>query len=336
MSEHRVPGQLRYLIPRLADGCASNGKVLEGLVLKHGRPGIEAFEESDELAGDSTEYTITFSVPQNVYDHIDLDNLEALEHSLRDELDRVVRVPGEYVRHVLVAVDSERGSDGPVPTPVREQNADLWGGTDYLRLFISHRAEDKALASRMKENCLDYGISCFVAHEDIEPTAEWQSEITRALLSMDALVALLTADFHSSSWTDQEIGAAVGRAVPVIPVSIGCDPYGFIGYIQAIRGSGRSPADLSQNLLNALLYRVEGTRGRMREALVARFEQAASFAHAKELMRLLTKLDALPPDLVGRLAEAPAKNSQVREAHYVPEQLAELVRRLRGQKPPTR
>jgi hypothetical protein len=48
-----------------------------------------------------------------------------------------------------------------------------------------------------------FGVSAFVAHENIEPT-KWQDEIEKALLSMNALAAILMPGFHESKWTDQE------------------------------------------------------------------------------------------------------------------------------------
>ena len=44
-----------------------------------------------------------------------------------------------------------------------------------LRLFISHLAAHREFAKQLQEALLDYGISAFVAHSDIEPTKEWQT-----------------------------------------------------------------------------------------------------------------------------------------------------------------
>jgi hypothetical protein len=100
----------------------------------------------------------------------------------------------------------------------------------YFRLFISHTSSNAALATKLKQKLWFFGISAFVAHEDIEPTREWQIEIESALRTMDGILALLTADFHTSHWTDQEIGSALGRCLPIIPLSVdGTIPYGFMG-----------------------------------------------------------------------------------------------------------
>ena len=112
----------------------------------------------------------------------------------------------------------------------------IWG-VGNVRLFISHNAQDKTLATELKGNLLRiYNVASFVAHEDIAPTDEWQNSISVALASMDILIVLLTDRTYPSKWIDQEIGYALGRDVPVVPVKLGADPHGFIGKYQALNG----------------------------------------------------------------------------------------------------
>lgn len=101
-------------------------------------------------------------------------------------------------------------------------------------MFLSHKSEVKKETANIKDGLRLFGISCFVAHEDIHPTKVWQDEIENALASMDGFVALMTESFHDSDWTDQEVGYAVARGVPIIAVRLGKDPYGFIGKFQAL------------------------------------------------------------------------------------------------------
>ena len=96
-----------------------------------------------------------------------------------------------------------------------------WRGVTQFRLFISHISKDKSKALRLKDSLKPYGISGFVAHEDIHPTLEWQDEIERALRVMDAFIAIHTAGFSSSYWTQQEVGFAIGRDVKVISFKMG-------------------------------------------------------------------------------------------------------------------
>src|SRR5262249_54560409 len=83
----------------------------------------------------------------------------------------------------------------------------------------------------------------FVAHEDIEPSLEWQDVIEEALKTCGAMVAWLTPDFPTSDWTDQEIGYCLARETLVIPVRVGLDPYGFVGKYQGLQGVPTAEGD---------------------------------------------------------------------------------------------
>ncbi|MBT4792216.1 MAG: toll/interleukin-1 receptor domain-containing protein [Halobacteriovoraceae bacterium] len=105
-----------------------------------------------------------------------------------------------------------------------------------LRVFISHRDKHKKDAMALGKNLEILGISSFVAHESITPTTKWKDEIHKGLETMDACIAFLTSDFYDSEWTNQELGYALSRQVPVFLYSVdGTDPKGFHFDIQAIK-----------------------------------------------------------------------------------------------------
>jgi hypothetical protein len=120
-----------------------------------------------------------------------------------------------------------------------------WKDTRKFRLFISHISKDKHRAMRLKECLEPYGITGFVAHEDIHPTVEWQTEILRALHFMDAFIAIHTNGFSNSCWTQQEIGFAVGRGVKIISFKMGEDPTGFIATRQALARGLRTAEEIA-------------------------------------------------------------------------------------------
>lgn len=122
----------------------------------------------------------------------------------------------------------------------------------YFRMFISHITSKKKQASRLKTVLEDYGITSFVAHEDINPTKEWQKEIQRALNSMDCMSAMLYEGFHQSNWCDQEVGIALGRNVTVLPLLPDSDPYGFLGEYQGIKIKGMYPEALAKEIFKIL------------------------------------------------------------------------------------
>lgn len=123
----------------------------------------------------------------------------------------------------------------------------------YYKVFISHLSKNKSSASNLKLMLEPYGISAFVAHEDIKPSKEWEVEIEKALFSMNALCAILTPDFNKSNWCDQEVGYAFGRNVLCIPIDKGQLPYGMFGKIQAIKSEGKNAQQIAEGVFSAII-----------------------------------------------------------------------------------
>lgn len=110
---------------------------------------------------------------------------------------------------------------------------------NHFRLFISHVSEFRVEATQLAAIFLEqYGIHGFAAHEEIEPSIDWQNEIESSLGSMDALLTLLTPGFSASLWCNQEVGWALGRGNLALSVRLGEDPRGFVGRFQAVSGNG--------------------------------------------------------------------------------------------------
>lgn len=195
-----------------------------------------------------------------------------------------------------------------------------------FKLFISHLSANRAFASQLQDALLKYGISGFVAHNDIEPTLEWQTQIETALATSDALVALLHKGFHTSNWTDQEIGFAMGRAIPVFSVRYEQDPYGFIGRFQAFNGNGKAATALARELFDACRNNKQ-TQKRMSEVIVGRFSESGSFAEAKELMGYLEALEVWEPSFSTQIRSAVKSNSQVLGSWGVPGRVESLLKK---------
>jgi len=70
----------------------------------------------------------------------------------------------------------------------------FWKQNQY-KLFLSHISSYKKETAELQKSLEYYGISAFVAHEDIAPTKEWQSEIEKALATMDGLGCFTNAIF---------------------------------------------------------------------------------------------------------------------------------------------
>ncbi len=198
-----------------------------------------------------------------------------------------------------------------------------------FRLFISHLSAEKVLAAQVQEALLQYGISGFVAHNDIEPTLEWQTQIETALATCDSLVALLHPTFHNSNWTDQEIGFAMGRGLPVFAIRFGQDPYGFIGRFQGFTGGGKTAEAIARELFDAYRKNKQSQK-RMAEALMNLFEDSGSFASAKARIGYLEELDVWDSSFIPRLEAVPDANSQVSGSWGVSERVEKLAKKWAG------
>jgi nucleoside 2-deoxyribosyltransferase len=218
----------------------------------------------------------------------------------------------ELGQHVGVNVDAR--ADGIDPPFWRK---------GMFRLFLSHLAAHRSSAAQLQEAALQFGISCFVAHNDIEPTQEWQTQIETALATCDAVVALLHPNFHKSNWTDQELGFGMGRGVPVIAIRLGEDPYGFIGRFQAFNGQRKSALTLAKEVFDSF-RKSKQTQKRMGEVLIGLFEESGSFATAKTRVGYLEELTTWDKSYISRIRAAVKNNSQISGSWGVP-QRAEIL-----------
>lgn len=124
-----------------------------------------------------------------------------------------------------------RGEETETRQRLDEAAVGLWL-PERIRVFMSHTSAHKAIVGDISRELAREAFSCFVAHDAIEPSRQWQDVIALALRTSDVLVAYVTSDFSSSKWTDQEVGWALGREIPTIPVKVDGDPYGFFGAYQ--------------------------------------------------------------------------------------------------------
>ena len=143
---------------------------------------------------------------------------------------------------------------------------------------------------------------------------------------MNMLVALLTEGFSESNWTDQEVGIAIGRRVPILSVSRGKDPYGFIGKYQAIQWGSKTGEQVADKILGVLL-KTERFTSLTKGAFITGVSNAYSFARANELALLLPKIDHLSPEQEEALVLAFNSNDQVYNARgFYPALVKELER----------
>ena len=187
--------------------------------------------------------------------------------------------------------------------------------TNQFRLFLSHVSAEKVFVHEVKQGLLDFGIGGFVAHDDIEPSSEWQNAILAALATCDALAAFLHDGFPQSSWTDQEVGFVIGRGVPVLGLRFAdYDPYGFMGRWQGAPCRGLTAAAVAAKIYAMLRARKELAQ-RLETALIQAVVDSRNFDEANRRAGRLGDVEGWSPEKLDLLATA-LENFQVEGAWH--------------------
>ncbi len=196
--------------------------------------------------------------------------------------------------------------------------------TGHFKLFLSHLATFKVPTSNLQTALRKYAISSFVAHEDIEPTKEWQQEIEAGLQTMDALAAILMPGFKESNWCDQEIGVAVGRDVLIIPIRRGLDPYGFIGKYQGIQAHGKNIGEVAEAIFQTLVKSPK-TKNKMLLSISGSIVNSTSPEEALDKIAIIKSLESIPADILENLKVQVADNKLLTDSQDFINQLNAML-----------
>jgi hypothetical protein len=262
---------------------------------------------------DRRRYTLYLVLPETLFGPA-AKNRDQIQGRICSDLNTIHGIQDEYFDGVFLEMEVPDGDwrqqSGLLITPSQTVAPDdatrIWGDSGY-RLFLGHKAEVKQQVGTLKRALKMFGVSAFVAHEDIHPTREWQDEIQNALRSMDAFVALMTDGFHDSNWTDQEVGFALARGVPVIAVRLGRDPYGFIGKFQALSATWD---DAAVGIVKLLMK-----HDRMVAAYVQALRDCPSFDDGNKLALALPAIERATDSQIDELVAAANEDSQLHNSY---------------------
>jgi hypothetical protein len=254
-------------------------------------------------------------------------DLEGMHNEMNEQFSGVVFEIGE-AEH-----EDWREVSGVLATPqktVSEKSETRIWEVGKCRVFLSHKAECKIEVAALKTLLCDrFGLTCFVAHEDIEPTKPWQDEIENALFSMDVLVALMTDKFHDSLWTDQEIGVAMGRNIPIVSVRLGKDPYGFIGKFQGVSGKLDDPDFTAHEIFKALRSH-KNLSDQLKRSVITSLATSPSYMDSINRVGRLGAFDSLSNSEVESIQSIFPKNDQLHESFSARSDLCNHLKRMTG------
>jgi len=294
------PKSLERLLAALSKLYAAEGRRELQELIVNSQARLTIGWDYDNWNGGTYGHAVHLMVPEQIFIRV-MRNAESARNQIRDDLNNLNNLPNESVSEVFIEMeDSQLGEwrqhSGlllPGTRAVSEKAVNRIWEDGHFRLFLSHKTEAKKETAELKNALRSYGVSSFVAHEDIHPTEEWQNEIENALSTMDGFVAVMTPEFHESYWTDQEVGYAFARGVPIIALRLGRDPYGFIGKFQGLTADWLSaPAEIAK-----LLMRHE----RMFPAFLRSIRECWSFEHGNRIAELLPAIEKLNDEQIDEL-----------------------------------
>lgn len=309
--ENELPKRLDRLMGLLSKMYAQDGERSLQELLVNAKVRVVEETDYDNWNGGQWGHDVHMSISENLLLPY-LRNKNEVEKRVRTDLNTLSDVQDEYVANVYLELEDDPGADwrqdsGLLLTAARPISAGaeqrIWANGGF-RVFLSHKTEVKIQVGELKESLAPYGVASFVAHEDIHPTQDWQNEIEAALQTADAFIAVLTEHFHDSLWTDQEVGYALARGIPIIALRLGRDPYGFIGKFQALRCDWATAAS---EIMKILIR-----QDRMVGAYIEGVGRARSFDEANMLSNLLPLIERINEESAKALVDAYNKNDEAR------------------------
>jgi hypothetical protein len=331
-----LPTKLPSYLLRLEREYASDGNVLHRSIIQNSRSVAIPETAYDNLDGGIHGHDARLYLPLDIHSTIPLRQLNKVAESICGDLNELARqVPDEFFRAVVLDVDDENDPDfqRSIPfseRPLRNPDTLSFWKPGHVRLFVSHRDGHKKGANELAEALEAYGISSFVAHDTIKPLTEWRHEILKGLETMEMMLVYLTDDFEESIWTQQEVGYAIGKGIPVISLKLEKrDPPGFMGNVQAQKGSISDPAASAQAIYKLIAEEL-GAKERLHDGLVSAFVNSEDFNHARyRFDRMASNIDLLSPAQLESIIKGYRTNPNLYNAFYLDNPAKRLVKYLK-------
>ncbi len=189
---------------------------------------------------------------------------------------------------------------------------------DNYDIFVSYSHKDNEDVGKMAEELRIFGLSVFLAHEDIKPSQEWIEIIFRSLKSAKIFIPYLTESFNESDWCDQESGIAYANSLKILPVSIvdHVQPHGFIMKYQALKVKKSSrqvrykPSYLVSTIVKILLT-AEETNAFMRDKIFFKVKNINNYHETDFVFSVLEQMEPFSKDEINLIISEYEKNDQI-------------------------
>lgn len=261
----------------------------------------ERFDSHDNWDGGIDYFTIVLSIPTNKYVEIEDKRKKKIQEDITQAfVEASINDEALQINDTIIVPHDE--------DDIFHSTSESMWRMDYFRLFISHISKNKSSAANLQKALLDWGIHGFVAHEDIEPSKEWISELYNALFSMDALCAILVKGFKYSNWCDQEVGIALGQNKLCIPINKEINSYGFLGRYQVLKAHNLNARDVASRVAE-IIFADERTHSIYCRVIIRLFLNSRNVEAAFNWIKVLKKFDKIEKTYIEMLWRDYSKNN---------------------------
>lgn len=195
-----------------------------------------------------------------------------------------------------------------------------------VKIFLSYSSKNKELAGNIKEWLSDFGFKVFLAHDDIEPSLQWQKVIIEKLKECHIFIPIMTPEFDISHWTDQESGIAFILDKVIIPISINgeTNPHGFTAIYQALKMNPTHIATGCVRIVN-ILKNDSKFASFVINILLKSLETSRTYATAEYYFSLISDFKFWNKELFNHLLKITIKNNQIHYAAGVRQTLPVMI-----------
>lgn len=200
-----------------------------------------------------------------------------------------------------------------------------------IKVFLSHSVKNYEDAKEIKRFIEQFGIDVFLAHSDIIPSKDFVEEIYSNLKKCHIFMLLLTKEFKTSEWTDQESGIAYNLGgKTIIPLMIeDIEPYGFLSGIQALRlNTKKFNWKSDDSRIKIVEHIIETYSGRMREPLIQSLNKTLSWVITKIRFKFLKRMESNEPftkEEINKIIKEGIEDNQIYDAGGIKDYFSKLI-----------
>ena len=324
MSDFILPSKIISLLRRLKIDYEREGEGLFAEILNDAQVYVREGEIYDNWNGGTHGHDIVLFLSEDTFKKVNSQTLDSFCNSVIFALNgRTESILNEHFNRVHLEladendVEYQKALRTSAKLPIAPETVSFWK-SGQIRLFISHRDSHKADVKLLADALEGYGVSSFIAHETIEPSKEWQKEIEKGLETMEVMLAYITDNFNDSCWTNQEIGYALGKNIPIISIKAETkDPVGFVGHIQALKFRQDEYASSVVNIYRLVTEKL-GNADRLQRAFVSAFVKSPGFMETKlRFDRLDSVVKKLTNEELSEIIRGFFENDQLHKAGHL-------------------